>query len=118
MNNIEIKIEEKLYPLYTIIATAYKFLDKYYIFLSKNGERTVNVSIKGKEKIKDEEKDNIKDEFLNELISVRARLSASERNKKIRELIVGRALFSSSEEEKEEEYDKNDPLGINVPWNQ
>lgn len=111
---IKFKVDEKIYPIDTVIATSYRFLDKYYIFLDKVSKNIIEINIKSKKKIIS---DNIKDDFLNELMSSRARMNSAKRNKKIREFIVGRALFSVADENDfKEEYDKDDPLNIKMPW--
>jgi len=113
-NMIKFELDIKVYPQEAIIGASYAFLDRIYIFLDSKKKDKIEVNIKSKKKISASSLKRLKDEFLNELLYNAMRIVSAKRNKKIREFIVGRALFSAVEEAEAESLD--DPLGIAVPW--
>jgi His-Xaa-Ser system protein HxsD len=123
MNNTIIKVKKDIYPLEAIYAASFHFIDDYYIHLDSRKQGTVEITIKNKQKA-GKLPANLTENFFNELIYCASRIFAAKRNKKIREFIVGRALFSAVGEETavdqpgqngEGSY-KEDPLGIAIPW--
>ena len=121
-NKIIVSVDPKIYPLESIYGAVYVFLDRAYIFLDGDPKKEIHIHLKGKRKLKNKEKKNLKDEFLNELLNCSLRYQISKNNRKIREYIVGAALIGMSEEIIEEptklekkEWEK-DPLGIAIPW--
>lgn len=124
---MKISLSKEIYPVEAILNACYVFLEKFYFFLEedkKNKTINVNFKIKQKKPGKNSEEE-LKDEFMNELIHSCLRYRISKNNKKIREYIVGRALytpFSGSEfdilqgqEDEKLDY-RDDPLGIAIPW--
>jgi len=127
-NKIDISINMSIYPLEAIVSASYAFLDKAYIHLDQPKAGLVKAVIKSKKgsAVK------LKDKFMNELLFATERIGAVKRNKKIREFIVGKALFSAVEPgntalpaaadgDKDDEEDEewlDDPLGIAVPWDE
>jgi len=119
---MKITINTKVYPLEAILNTCYVFIDRAYIFLSGNpGKGKVEISIKGKNKISSKQKEPLVSEFKNELLHCALRQQVSRNNKKIREYIIGRALFSMLPVAEltagggQEGYQK-DSLGIASTW--
>jgi len=112
---IKIKLDTKLYPLESIYAACYVFVDQVYIYLEGiDDEGQVTVQIKAKDdKV---ELEVLKGEFLNELLHSVHRINIVKNNKKIREYIVERALYSSIDEEEDDDLSFDDPLGIAIPW--
>lgn len=122
-----IKLNSKIYPLEAIINTCYAFVDRGYVFLDTNSKgNQVKVSIKGKRRSSVKELESLQGEFMNELLHSTLRYTVSKNNKKIREYIIGRALYSAlpaselpatdiSNPDGEFDYQK-DPLGIAIPW--
>lgn len=111
-NIINIKLDTSVYPLEAIYSAAYVFLDKVYIYLdSADSGKNINVNLKSKN---NKDIESLKGEFLNELLHSVHRMHIYKNNKKIREYIVERALFSSVDENNNDDFD--DPLGIAVPW--
>ncbi len=136
------EVDTKIYPMEAIYLASYAFIDKAYIYLSGNPKGVIRVSFKPKKENTDFE--IIKGEFMNELLSSSLRIQIAERNKKVREYIVGAALLGASGEVphldeigentsecdcEEDEYDEevdsfeaennsweDDPYGIAVPW--
>lgn len=122
-----IKLNSKIYPLEAIINTSYAFVDRGYIFLDTDAKGSqVNVSIKTKHCSSVKELESLRGEFMNELLHSALRYTVSKNNKKIREYIIGRALYSVlpyselsaadiPNHDGKFDYQK-DPLGIAVPW--
>ncbi len=116
--DIILKLKLKLYSKEAIYNTCYHFIDSYYIFLDSKKEGEVEINLKSKKQINSKQTEKIKGDFMNELIFNSTRIAVAKNNKKLREFIVGRALFSAVEsktETKEEDFIK-DPLGIAIPW--
>jgi len=116
-NQILVKINPKLYPLEAVYGACYVFLDKAYVFLDGDPKKEIKVFLKGKEKLTSQELEGLAGEFSNELLNYALRNEISKRNQKIREYIVGQALFFANPEEFEEDKSfEEDPLGIAIPW--
>jgi len=119
---MEITLNSKIYPLEAILNTCYTFIDRAYIFLDANhrGNR-IKISLKGKNGIPRRQLKGLRGEFMNELLHSALRCAINKNNKKIREYIVGRALYSALPgpdlvmSEKTRDY-QEDPLGIAIPW--
>jgi len=120
-NQIIVTVDSKLYPLEAVYGASYVFLDRAYLRLDGNPKKEISVILKGKKELTEKQLGKLKDEFLNELLNYGLRYKISESNKKIREYVVGKALFSTmppeieETEEKDEDWQKDD-LGIAVPW--
>jgi His-Xaa-Ser system protein HxsD len=119
-NIIKFNLDLKIYPLEVIYQTCYVFLDKVYIFLDISSPQKVSVVLRGKKGIFQKQLENLKGEFYNELLNSCLRAEISKQNKKIREVIIGRALFSAiggkAEKAKNKPDFEKDELGIAVPW--
>jgi len=125
-NEISFVVDTAIFSQEAILMTCYVYLDRFYLFMDKEG-RKVKIYLRPKQ----EKSLGLKDcqgEFLNELINNTLRLMISKRNQKIREMIVKEALFFS---QPKEDIDKSllgldtdidskdwqdDPLGIATPW--
>ena len=127
MNNvIKITLNSSLYNLEAILNACYAFIDRAYVFLdTDSSEKKILVFLKGKQKFSFKKIEQLKGDFINELLHCSLRYRINKNNKKIREYIIGRALYSASSVEKEgfllaEDSDKlnyqDDPLGIAIPW--
>ena len=133
-NNIKIegdsaivKINAKLYSLETVYSAAYVFLDKAYILLDGDPKDEILIKLKPKEK-GDAKKLGM--EFLNELINYSDYQKRASQTKKIREMLLERAMITNDpsviQEDKEfdellkeledDEDNLDDPEGIAVPW--
>ena len=118
-NTIRFFLNLQSYPLEAVYGAAYVFLDKAYLFLNGQSSKKIEISLKGKKKLTKKQLDNLKGEFLNELLNYTVRINLAKRNKKIREYIISQALFSAlgGEENREDEVKyEDDPLGIAIPW--
>lgn len=117
-----IKLNLNIYPLEAIFDTCYHFIDRAYVFLdSDNKRRYVKVILKNKSKSIKEGVEVLEKQFLNELICFSLRNIIKNDNKKIREYIIGRALYAeipqpvNSKDNKNSSY-KHDRLGISKQW--
>jgi His-Xaa-Ser system protein HxsD len=121
-NQINVTVDPNLYPLEAVYGASYVFLDRAYLRLDGDPKKEIIIRIKGKEELNKKELNNLANDFLNELLNYSLRYKISNNNRKIREYIVGKALFSSMplglpEERKEGKEDwEKDGLGISVPW--
>ncbi len=122
-----ILVNQKLYPLEAIYATAYVYVDKCYVFLTKEDANTIGVQIKGKPETSKKQFDAVVGEFENELLNQALRLKVAKRTEKLRDAIVHRALYSALPGSSATPLDLDlgaddnldyldDPLGIAVPW--
>ena len=124
-----VSINPKLYPLETVYSAAYVFLDKAYVLL--DGDPKINILVKLKPKEK-QDLERLGREFLNELINYADYQRRAEETKKIREMLLERALitndlsaisqgneddeFKGIMEELEDDDYLDDPEGIAIPW--
>lgn len=109
-NSITFSLNANVYPKEIIYTTCYVFIDRMYIYLDNPKKNLIVASLKGKDKLKQKELENLKGEFLNELLNVKLREDISKRNKKVLEYIVGGAVNASLEkndQSKKEEDEKN-----------
>lgn len=119
---MDIKLNPKIYPLEAILNACYNFIDRAYIFLDTDHKsEIIKVSLKGKNKLSQSRLETLRGEFMNELLHCALRYQISKNNKKIREYIIGRALYSALPSSDlftaDEKLDyQEDPLGIAIPW--
>jgi len=119
---VSINLNSKIYPLEAILNACYTFIDRAYIFLDSDSKRgQIKVSIKGKHRLSEKQLESLHGEFMNELLHCALRCAISKNNKKIREYIIGRALYSvlptSDLFTASEKLDyQEDPLGITKTW--
>ena len=119
---VKINLDSKIYNLEAVLNACYVFIEKIYICIDSDckGEKIV-ISLKGKRKLSRKKMEQLKGEFMNELLHSALRYKVGKNNKKLREYIIGRALYSAlpvleqaPNEEKSDYLD--DPLGIAIPW--
>lgn len=117
------RLSLKIYPQEAIINACYSFIDKAYISLdTNNSPDSIEVIIKPKAKLSAKQRNALVDDFKNELLHSALRYQISKNNKKIREYIIGRALYNpplsaAAAPENDEKLDYlEDPLGIAIPW--
>ena len=106
-----------------IYSAAYVFLDRAYLFLEGDPEKMITIRIRPKE---DEDIEKLKGDFNNELINYANHKNLSKESKKLREMIVERALATNDPSVVEDaEFDKimedineefDDPDDVAVPW--
>jgi His-Xaa-Ser system protein HxsD len=118
-NVLTLKVDMSIYPLSAVYAAAYVFLDRAYVLLDKGAKNQVIVQLKGKEELTEPKKTALRGEFGNELLNCALRESIAKENVKIREYVVGQALYSSVQDMTAAPADADyldDPLEIAVPW--
>lgn len=113
-------LNSRIVTLEALFSTCYTFIDRYYIYLDRNKSSFI-VHLKPKEEGKPSA-GKAEGEFRNELLSNLLRERIAKNNSRIREYIVGQAIFSSvssgapaAASRAEEDY-LDDPLGIAIPW--
>jgi len=118
-DNCVIKVlKTSIYPVEAIYGASYVFIDRVYIYLDSKKNSEVEVCLTGKKKLTANKLKEIEGEFMNELLNYVQRLSISKNTKKIREMIIERALYSSVNEDQpgQDDFELDDPLGIAIPW--
>jgi len=116
-NSVIWTINPKIYPLDVVYQAAFVFIDKSYMTLDKNAEGHIMVKLKGKEPLERAGLEVLQGEFANELLSQAVRRKLAKDNKRIRELIVAKALFSAGRPDELNEVMSNleQPGGSEVP---
>jgi His-Xaa-Ser system protein HxsD len=92
--SIKFTIDERVYPLPTIYATSYVFLDRAYVYLDKDTKGKIIIHLFSKDK-----KENIgklKLEFYNELVNYAHYFSSLKINAGVVKALMQRALFSAA----------------------
>ena len=119
-NTLKFFFSLKDYPLEALYGASYVFIDRAYIFLDSQIKDKIEVSLKGKKKLDKKQLEELKGEFLNELLNYTLRINLAKNNKKLREFIIGQALISAYGNDDFIKEDKikyeDDPLGIAVSW--
>ncbi|PLW80693.1 His-Xaa-Ser system protein HxsD [Candidatus Woesearchaeota archaeon] len=120
-----LSINPKMYDLEVIYSATYLFLDKSYIILDGDPKKEILVKIKAK---KGKDIEEIAHDFFNELINYSDYKKRADSTRKIRELILQRALATNDPnlveddefdrllkelDGESEESDENDMI---VPW--
>lgn len=126
-DSVILSINPKLYALETVYSAAYVFLDRAYVLLDGDPKKEIIVKLKSKKK---EDLEKLGLEFLNELINYSDYQKRSEQTKKIREILLQRALITNdpsiiqADKEFNDEIEGldddedflDDPEGIAIPW--
>ena len=125
-DSVVVNINPKLYSLDAVYSAAYVFLDRAYVILDGDPKSEILVRLKPK---KEEDLETLGLEFSNELINYCDYQKRSAETKKIREMLLERALitndpsvipdneFNDIMNDLEEDGDfLDDPEGIAVPW--
>lgn len=109
-NYAEILLNSKLYPVIAIKKALSNYLENTYVKMDYKDEQTIKIEMVLKEESK-EDLEKIIGELYNELFNETLRYEISVETKNLRELIVGRALYTTcidteTEQEKNEENEK------------
>lgn len=112
MKTCIIKCDDRLFCREAVLKAAYQFLDQYYIHLSYAAEHEIAIEIKAKSGI---EIDQIDSKFCNELIAQMVRYQLSASNKGMKELILGRALYSTCIDTEETNAEETSENQVEIP---
>lgn len=130
---IVFSINTLVYPLAVIMKTTYNYTDKYYIFLDYANDGLIEAQLKPKD-YTDNKLEAIVGDFYNELLNQNIRQDIQKNTSNLRQLILGRALYTECIEIQENENTKipqsdsfktdidanidynTDPYQISSPW--
>ncbi len=93
-NNIIFTINNSIYPLSVILKTAYNFTNNFYVFFDYIADDCIEVQIKSKGILSDNELEKMVGEFYNELLNQNIRYDIQNKTNNLRQLILGRALYT------------------------
>jgi His-Xaa-Ser system protein HxsD len=110
VGNIVFTINTLIYPLAVIMKTAYNYTDNFYIFLDYINDGIIEAQIKPKESVDIAELESLVGDFYNELLNQNIRLDIQKNTSNLRQLILGRALYTECIEIKENELTKDTQL--------
>ncbi|MCB9778819.1 MAG: His-Xaa-Ser system protein HxsD [Alphaproteobacteria bacterium] len=121
---VAVLVDEELYPRDAVYGAAYLFVDRAWVFLSRNDDKQIEVRLRPKDASSPEILTALAGEFANELLNQVMRVRISDSTQKIREYYMARAFFSTSTQssidqllaELDEEELADDDLEISVPW--
>ena len=112
-------VDLEAYSLEAVYGASYIFLDRYYLSMARPSQKTLAVTIRPKAGGAADPV-AVEGAFKNELLNQVLRETIAARNLKLREYIIGRALYgaeNAAEGGGGKAY-TDDPLGIAVPWEQ
>jgi His-Xaa-Ser system protein HxsD len=106
------------YSMEAAYGAAYIFLDRYYLSMERPAKKALRVTIRPKDGSAADPV-ALEGAFKNELLNQALRETIAARNAKLREYIIGRALYGAetAADAGAKAY-TDDPLGIAVPWEQ
>lgn len=102
-NECKFIIDKRIYNIPTIMKAAYMYIDENYLFFDVLSENEIQVTITPKSTNCYLEK--IAKEFCNELLAQSVRYNIFNDTKNVREIILGRALYSTCIENNDSELD-------------
>lgn len=100
-----LKVDDRLFCGEAVLKASYLFIDKYYVSSTYTDTHEISITIEPKT---GSDIANVDKEFSNELIAQMVRYNLSKSNKAMKELILGRALFSTCIDTAEPESQPND----------
>lgn len=92
------EVDDRLFSQEAIFKTSYLFTDNYYVSMQYDREHFIKVFVEPKQ---DVDISDIDKKFCNELLAQMLRYRLSVENKSLKELIIGRALYSTCIETEE-----------------
>lgn len=113
-NKCRITLNRDIYALPAIMKTAYLFTEQFYIYMDIEDEQYLRVDFKAKPILSKEEAEQRLGEFHNELLHQCIRLEVAKQTKEIRELVMGRALYSTVIETNKN-IEQSDPASYKKP---
>jgi len=123
-SELNIVIDESLYPLDAVYGACYIFIDRCYLFLHRPEDKKIGIRFRAKDTSSKESMEALVGEFSNELLNQVLRFKISEATAQIREYTMARAFVSSPAQtsidallaELDAEELEEDDLEISVPW--
>lgn len=118
-NYAEIILNTKLYPVIAIKKALSNYTKNIYVKIDYEDKKNIKLQIVPKENMSKEELEKTIGELYNELFNETLRYEISIETKNLRELIIGRALYTTcidtkTEEEKSEELSKEKLEDYNI----
>ena len=121
---VSFALDESLYNRDAIYGTAYLFIEKCFVFLTRPGDNLLGVRLRSRTEATEQELEEIAGEFVNELLNQMVRYQVGESTARIREYYMARAFFASDTQttiddllaELDDEELEEAPLEIAVPW--
>jgi His-Xaa-Ser system protein HxsD len=114
---VSFEVDLGAYSMEAVYGASYIFIDRYYISLERPVEDLIRVTLRPKAGTAVPH--SMEGEFKNELLNQVLRERIAARNARLREYIIGRALYGAETPadapQKEASY-LDDPMGIAVPW--
>ncbi|MFA6032705.1 MAG: hypothetical protein WC889_07405 [Myxococcota bacterium] len=110
-------VDLRAHPMEAAYGAAYIFLDRYFIRMDRPKKDVLHVTMRAK--TGEGDPSTAEGEFHNELLNQSLRQMIAGRNARLREYIIGRALYAADTPvpAAQQSY-ADDPLGIAVPWEQ
>jgi His-Xaa-Ser system protein HxsD len=127
--SVDVVVDVSVYPVEAVMAAAYVFIDRCYVFLDKQDDGRIRVELGAKSGTSEAELSDLAGELRNELLAQSLRRHVAARHQRVRETIIARALFGAAPivapepaaldprfiPAADDDY-LEDPLGIAVPW--
>lgn len=106
-----LEVDDRLFCSEAVLKASYLFIDKFFVSPSYKENHVISISLeaKGRNCI-----DGVDKDFGNELIAQMVRYNLAKSNKTMKELILGRALYSTCLDEAEP--DRFDDEAISVEY--
>jgi len=111
--HIELELNPKIYPVDAVFSAAYVLMDRAYIIIDGDPKKTLLVRLRPKEKYSLQK---LAHEFNDELLNCSVYKQQSEKNAKLREEILKRALLTNLAPKTDEKEYLEDEEEILVPW--
>lgn len=96
-NKITFLLDTNVYPQEIVYRTCYVYIDRMHIYLDRPKKNEILISLKGKEKLTKAQLENLKGDFVNELLNTLLRENIAKKNKKLLEYLVGGTITASLE---------------------
>jgi His-Xaa-Ser system protein HxsD len=117
-------VAESLFTIDAIYGTAYLFVDRCWLFMTRPSDGVVGVNLKTKEDTDEAGLEALAGEFVNELLNQAIRVQIADSTSTLREYTMARAFFTTPVQssidallaELDAEELEEDDLEISVPW--